>query len=174
MARERLKSAAEIEIRDASSAGGGKLTFRVAVKNVGAGHNLPTSLTEVREMWVELTVTGPDGSVLHRGGALDERGEIPEGSIRFGALMEDAGGRITVKPWEGVRFRSKRLVPPRGEDVSSMEVALPSGTTGKVVIAARLLYRSASPAVIRLAMGDEAFEAEVVEMCSARCEVEVR
>ena len=165
-------SSGSIRVPERPSAG--RLSFEVVVKNVGAGHTLPTSLTEVREMWVDLKVTAPDGTVLHRSGALDEHGEITEGAIRFGAFMEDAAGKLTVKPWEGVRFRSKRLVAPKGEDVEPVAVALPAGTAGEVVVQARLLYRSAAPHGIREVMGDEAFEAEVVEMCATRRTIEVR
>jgi Cytochrome c554 and c-prime len=169
MARERLKSAAAIEIVLPEKQTADSLAFDVIVKNIGAGHKLPTSLTEIREMWVDLTVTGRDGEVLHRSGALDEKGDIVKGAIRFGAVMEDAEGNVTVKPWEGVKFRSKRLVPPRGEDRTSIRI--PSAA-GPVVIEAKLLYRSASPRVVREIMKDDAFVPEIVEMCAARREIE--
>jgi hypothetical protein len=167
LAREMLKGAAKLEIREAEGR-----AFEVAVKNVGAGHSLPTSLTEIREMWVELTVTDASGAVVLRSGVLDEAGEIPEGSIRFGAIMEDALGNPTVKPWEGVRFRVKRLVPPRGEDVTRVD--LPETAKGDLTVKARLLYRSASPRVVRMVMKDEAFPMEIVEMATARRVVTIR
>ena len=67
-------------------------------------------------------------------------------------------------PWEGVRFRSKRLVPPRGEDATRIEVT----ATGPLTVEARLLYRSAAPRVVKEIMGDEAFPMEIVEMATAR------
>ncbi|HEY6009588.1 MAG TPA: multiheme c-type cytochrome, partial [Geobacteraceae bacterium] len=47
MAVERLKNAAELEVEPVYREGG-LAEVRVRVKNVGAGHNLPTSLTNVR------------------------------------------------------------------------------------------------------------------------------
>jgi hypothetical protein len=172
-ARERLKSAARLEIRNESAADG-SLAFEVAVLNVGAGHRLPTSLTELREMWVDLVVTGPGGKILHRSGDLDERGDIREGAIRFGAIAENAKGEKTYRPWEIVRFRWKRLVPPKGETVDPVKVALPEGLAGEVVVSAKLLYRSAPPAVVQEILKDEAFEVDVVEMAAVRTTVEAR
>jgi hypothetical protein len=165
-----LLGAAELEIRHIESGPGEPRAFAVVVRNVGAGHALPTSLTEIREMWVELVVRASDGAVVLRRGVLDERGEIPDDAIRFGAVMEDAAGDPTVKPWEGVRFRSKRLVPPRGEDVTRVEVS----ADGDLVVEARLLYRSAAPRVVEEIMGDEAFPMEIVEMATARRELPAR
>ena len=65
MSYARLKSAARLEVRaPASAAPGASLGFEVAVTNVGAGHNLPTSLTELREMWVEVTIRDAGGERL--------------------------------------------------------------------------------------------------------------
>jgi hypothetical protein len=68
--RERLlRSAAKLDIEPGSvSAGGGSVGFRVSVKNVGAGHNLPTGFAFARQMWLEVTVTDGNGSVLGSSG----------------------------------------------------------------------------------------------------------
>lgn len=54
MAIDRLKAAAGMEImpvyRDGTLA-----EIKIRVKNIRAGHNLPTSLTNVRQMWLEVT-----------------------------------------------------------------------------------------------------------------------
>jgi hypothetical protein len=174
MAEARLKSAARLELRVPESAdAGAPLGFEVVVHNIAAGHNLPTSLTELREMWVELQVLTEDGEVLFHSGALEENGDIAPGAMRFGAIAGDAQGNVTYKPWEVDRFLFKRLVPPKGSESDRFEVALPSGLSGPVRIQAKLFYRSAPPKVVEFLLGDEAFALKQVEMTSADAEIAV-
>ena len=146
----------------------------MVVHNVAAGHSLPTSLTELREMWVELEVRGEDGQLLFHSGHLQPDGEIPDGAMRFGAIAGDAQGSVTYKPWEISQFLWKRLVPARGLESDRFSVDLPAGFGGAVRIEARLLYRSASPKALRSLMGNEAFEPKQVEMAGAEAELVVR
>jgi hypothetical protein len=165
MGEERLKSAARLVIEAPSGAvAGDTLRFEVVVRNVAAGHNLPTSLTELREMWVELEVRSMDGAVLFHSGRLEANGDIPEGAMRFGALAGDAQGRVTYKPWEVTQFLFKRLIPPKGAERDHFEVPLPKGLVGELRIEAKLWYRSAPPKVVASLLGDEAFELKRVEM----------
>lgn len=175
MAEARLESAARLEIElPPSVSSGAALEFEVVVRNVAAGHSLPTSLTELREMWVELEVRAEDGQLLFQSGHLQPDGEIPAGAMRFGAIAVDAQGGVTYKPWEISRFLWKRQVPARGRESDGFAVDLPDGLAGPVRVEARLLYRSASPKALRSLMGDEAFEAKQVEMAGAEAELVVR
>ena len=118
MARARLASAAEIAVRAPDRASPGTpLRVEVVVTNVGAGHHLPTSLTELREMWVRLVVTDAGGDVVFETGDLDENGDIREGAIRFGSALLDAkGGLLPVeatRPPQGVHAGRRLRPPPR-------------------------------------------------------------
>ena len=175
MAEARLKSAARLDIElPPSVSPGSALEFEVVVHNVAAGHSLPTSLTELREMWVALEVRAEDGRLLFQSGQLNGDGEIPEGAMRFGALAGDAEGNVTYKPWEVSQFLWKRLVPARGAARDTFRVDLPGGFSGPVQIAAKLFYRSASPRALASLMGDEAFVPKQVEMASAEAAIAVR
>ncbi len=113
-------------------------------------------------------VTDATGRPVLAQGMLDVDGEIAEGTIRFGAVLEDANGKPTIRPWESVTVRSHRTVPPRGEDSTRLTVGpLPRPKT-PLTVEARLLYRSASPRVLREIMKDEAFDPEIVEMATVR------
>lgn len=175
MGEARLKSAArlEIEVQDVATAGE-LLRFDVVVHNVAAGHNLPTSLTELREMWVELEVRSMDGAVIFHSGRLEANGDIPEGAMRFGALAGDAQGRVTYKPWEVTQFLFKRLVPPKGSERDRFEAPLPEDLSGELRIEARLYYRSAPPKVVLSLLGDQAVELKQVEMAHAEVGLAVR
>jgi len=175
MAEGRLQAAARLDIEAPSAAApGGMLSFEVAVTNVGAGHSLPTSLTELREMWVELKVSSGKGRVLFKSGWLEDNGDIEENAMRFGALAGDAEGNVTYKPWEVAQFLWKRLVPAKGTERDTFRVALPEDIEGKVRIEAALLYRSAPPKVVKLLLKEEAIDLKTVRMTQAEATIAVR
>ena len=75
MAVERLQNAADLElIKDSSYRKNALSRIRVKVINSGAGHYLPTGLTEVRQMWLDVKITDAKGKILLRSGGLDEKG----------------------------------------------------------------------------------------------------
>ena len=167
MARARLKSAAALSIEAPDSVQAqGVFDLDVVVTNVAAGHDLPTSLTELRQMWVRILAFDADGEVVFESGTLDSHGELPEGTIRFGSGLVDAKGEPTYKPWEAAGFAWKRTVPPKGSVRERVRIVLQKAV-GPVTIEASLLYRIAPPHVLREVMGAEAFEPEVVVMTTA-------
>ena len=74
IAVKRLQNAASISLElPATAAAGTMVTFKVKVRNETAGHNLPTSLTDVRQVWVEVVAHAGGKEVFHSGG-LDNAG----------------------------------------------------------------------------------------------------
>ena len=172
MAEARLKSAAKLSIEEPTrSADGAELAFTVAVENVGAGHALPTSLTELREMWLHVRVVDAANNVLFESGALDDHRELTPGTVRFGTTLLDAAGKPTFKPWEGASFGYHRLIPPKEVERERFVAKLPAAAVGELSIEARLHYRIAAPHVIQAVLGDKAFDPKVVEMASARASI---
>jgi len=171
-ARQRLRSAARLSIEMQPAAPGASiLAFEVVVENVGAGHALPTSLTELREMWITMRVTSADGKLVFESGALDEHGELSKGTVRFGSDLGDSEGKVTYKPWEAKTFLWKRVILPKGKQTERVQFDVPTGTVGPLRVDVQLRYRSASPRVLREVMKDEAFEPEIVEMATATAQV---
>jgi len=85
LARERLMHAAELEILIPES--GGVLNgFTVRVKNEGAGHMLPTGVTEFRQMWLEVTVKDKKGKTAFFSGMTDD-GSLPEDTCLFNTVF---------------------------------------------------------------------------------------
>ncbi len=175
MARARLKSAAVIKILLPDKAVSGKVArFTVEVFNVGAGHNLPTSLTEVRQMWLDVAVKDPRGNVLYRSGAVDEKGDIDPDANIFHAVAVDKDGNVTYKPWEISHFSYVRTIPPKGSDVSDYAFLVPPKLKkGELVIDAVLRYRSLSQELADTLFGEGAIEVPVVDMTAARSVLEV-
>ncbi len=170
MAVERLRAAATLEIRDAALEGD-ELKWSVRVVNAGAGHFLPTGLTEVRQMWVETKVVAPDGTVLFASGTLDDKGRVDPKAVLFHTVLGDAEGKPTAKVWEAARVLSDRRIPPGGHDDLSFSAALNGRPKGSLTVTARLLYRSYAPELAVLAAGPGAPPAPVVEMTSSALDV---
>ena len=114
MAEARLQSAAKLEIAALRrTASGSDLRFEVAVQNVAAGHNLPSGVTELRRIWVELHVTDGSGATLYRTGQADDHGDFGPNTLWFGALAADASGKPTYKLWKMRGFSPTRHSTPR-------------------------------------------------------------
>ncbi|MFN3467854.1 MAG: multiheme c-type cytochrome, partial [Candidatus Brocadiales bacterium] len=94
MAEDRLKNAARVELITPNDVKPGELLrFRVIVENVGAGHYIPTGLTEVRQMWLDVTVTDAEGKVAYRSGEVDEKGHLDEDAVVYHTIFGNEKGQ---------------------------------------------------------------------------------
>ena len=174
MAEARLKGAARLEIKSPSNTAAGKeLRLDVLVHNVAAGHNIPSAVTELRRMWVELEIRDARGKLVFRNPGLDEHGDPRPGAIAFGAIAGDSSGNATFRPWEMTQFLWKRTIPPKSFTQDTVRFMLPAEVSGPLHVAARLLYQSAPPQIVAAIMGKEAFTPKIVEMATARTTVNV-
>ena len=175
IAQERLKSAAELELTAPESVEAGELvTVKVRVINVGAGHNLPTSLTEVRQMWLDVAVTDAKGNEVYRTGALDKDHNIQPDSVIFHASAVDKDGHHTYKPWEIVRFEYNKTIPPKGSSTEKFMFQAPRTVKGPLKVAVKLRYRSYPQSVANLLLGKDAPVLPIVDMKSANTTVVVK
>lgn len=125
-----LKSAATMEIEAPEILTEGEAaTVTVTVTNKGAGHYLPTGLTEVREMWLEVYAEGEGG----------ERTKL--GERRFGTKLKDASGKAPAEVWAATGIESDDRIPPRESVAQSYVVTMPAGAK-TTAITASLNYRS--------------------------------
>jgi hypothetical protein len=166
LAEGRLKNAADVRIHLPEKAVRGDLVkFRVEVVNVGAGHNLPTSLTEVRQMWLDVTVRDPKGEVLMRSGALDDHGNIDPDANIFRTVAVDKNGNVTHKPWAISHFSEVRVIPPKGSDKSTYNFLLPDKIKkGELSIDVVLKYRSFPQHLADELLGEGSVQVPVVDM----------
>ena len=137
---ELLRKAARLEILAPRAR-----EVRVKVTNVGAGHGIPTGVSELREMWLEVTVTDRRGRALLRLGGLDGEGNVAKepGVVIYRTEVHDAEGKDTTLFWNTVKKVSDRRIPPLASVVERF--ALPAKARGPVKVAVKLLYRSVPP-----------------------------
>lgn len=154
IAVKRLQNAANLEVKFEKEKGNlGELEVKVI--NETAGHNLPTSLTEVREMWLEIIVKDKKGNIVYESGRLDKDGNIPDGTEVFNAYAVDESGKHTVKPWEIARFEYNNTIPPKGYKKVKYKFLIPSGVK-ELDIQVNLNYRSYPQKVANLLLGKDA------------------
>ena len=164
MAVDRLRRAAQVNVIPGGSVESGEsFSFDVQIKNIGAGHYLPTGLTESRQMWLDVTVTDGAGTEIYRSGALDEHGNIDPGAVVYHTVLADAEGNPTEKVWEAESILSDHRIPPKGEVTESHSFTMPEDVSLPISITAVLKYRSAPQELIDHLLGEE-FEVPVVEM----------
>jgi Cytochrome c554 and c-prime len=139
-----LRRAGRVVIDELTRTPGKGLQLVIQVRNTGAGHYLPTGVTEIRQLWLEIKVTDARGRVLLHSGALDKKGNIKPGAVIYRTEVHDAAGRDTTLFWNTVKKASDRRIPPLGALLEY--IPLPRAARGKLTVEAALHYRSVSPA----------------------------
>jgi nitrate/TMAO reductase-like tetraheme cytochrome c subunit len=142
MAIERLRSCADLEIFPVYQ--NGRLAeVKVRVRNIRAGHNLPTHLTNIRQVWLEVTALDEKRKVLMVSGRIDAQGKIAPDSRMFGSEGLDAQGQPAVDPWAVRSLSRMDSIPPQGfRDVYYGIPASEGG--GALTFEVRLRYRQMS------------------------------
>ncbi|SLM28622.1 Cytochrome c family protein [Desulfamplus magnetovallimortis] len=150
MAVDRLKAAADLEItpvyrKDSIS------EIRVRVKNIRAGHYLTTSLTNIRQMWLEVTVKDKDGNLIMTTGGVAEDGTLPDDIRMFNSDTQDRNLNYTINPWEAETFSRTTTIPPKGYRDVHYGLGSPKGEA--VTVTAILRYRQAGQKVAEKLLG---------------------
>ncbi|ABE53228.1 multiheme c-type cytochrome [Methanococcoides burtonii] len=164
---ERLQKAATLEVdapEDAIS--GDDVSIKVSVTNSGAGHKLPTGISEIRQMWVSVSVTDADGVLLYSSGTLDGEGNVEEGII-YHTVLSDADGDVTTKLWQAEAIVSDNRILPGDTAVESHSFVMPEGAADPILVEAKLLYRSAPQSIVDELFGKGTHEVPVIDMAKA-------
>jgi hypothetical protein len=138
LAEERLQAAAKVELEAPDIVeGGGTAPAVVRITNIGAGHYLPTGLTDFRRMWLEIVATAPDGT------------ETLIGKREFHTVFEDADGNAPADVWNAVAVKSDDRIPPRESVENVWDAEMPA--EGPLTLTATLYYRSCTEEVAEAA-----------------------
>jgi hypothetical protein len=112
------------------------------VRNIRAGHNLPTHLTSIRQMWLEVTATDENGKVLMVSGHIDELGNLGPDTRMFGSEGQDAQRQPAVDPWAVRSLARIDSIPSQG--FRDVYYGIPAADAGGAVrVGVRLRYRQA-------------------------------
>jgi len=145
--------------------------IQVKVNNVGAGHYLPTGLSEVREMWLEITVKDALGRMIFQSGSIDRQGDLDPVSRLFNIKMADKEGNPTINVAKADRIIKDNRIPPKGYRTEHYSFLVPLSAILGYTVEARLQYRSAPQSLINGLLGSAAPTLPIIEMTSASAEV---
>ena len=167
IAKQMLTAAAELETEVTRSDTGIDLLTRI--KNVGAGHKIPTGVTYIRKMWLEVTAVNAAGDVLYQSGHTVEGNHVDPDAVLYQLLFKDAEGELTPKSWKAEDIGYDRRIPAKGYDEQEFHIpAAPDD--GEVQVSVRFLYRSMSQEFADK-LGIEDIQVPAIEM--ARTEVTI-
>ena len=172
MAVERLQNAATLEIHVGPNVQrSGLLKFQVDIMNTGAGHYLPTGLTEVRQMWLEVSVNDSEGKVLYQSGTVDEKGKIDSEATIYHTVFGNEKGEPTMLVWEATHIISDIRVPPKGKREEQFACLIPNDAKPPIKINAVLNYRSAPQHIVDELLGEKAIKLPIIKMTELSKEV---
>jgi len=145
--------------------------IQVRVHNVGAGHYLPTGLSEVREMWLEILVKDAGGRTIFQSGGVDGEGNLDSQARLFNIVLADKEGNHTINVAMADRIVSDTRIPPKGYRIEHYTFLVPLRGILGYTVEARLQYRSAPQSTINALLGSAAPTLPIIEMTSASAEV---
>ncbi len=148
MAIERLTNSANLAL-DTLKIKEGKLV--IIVTNSGAGHYLPTGLTDVRQMWLEIVIKDEKKNIIYSTGKLDKDGYITKGAIIYNTVFGDGKGKPVLNISKAREILKDKRIPPK-ESVRE-EIVFQKKNIKQLTISVKLLYRSAPQELIDLVFG---------------------
>lgn len=163
IARQMLEAAAELETEAVRT--DTRIEILARVKNVGAGHKIPTGVTYIRKMWLEVTAANDFGEEIFRSGHVTEENRIDPDAIRYQIIFKDAQGNLTPKSWLAEEIGYDRRIPAKGYDEQVFQIPA-NHSDGNVHVTIRLMYRSMSQEVADN-FGIEGIEVLSLEMTRA-------
>jgi hypothetical protein len=173
LARERLKNAVSLEILAPEMFSSGNLgELKIKVTNSGCGHYLPTGLTEIRQMWLEIRILDDKGNTVYSSGTVDEKGDlVPETRI-FNTILGDSKGNPTLNVAKGTYVISDKRIPPKGNMIENYAFTVPKANSLNII--ALLNYRSAPQSLINSLFGKDAPALPVTNMAQVSKKVSVK
>ena len=146
--------------------------YEVKVINSGAGHYLPTGLTEVRQMWLYVAITDANGKTIFRSGSLDKNGDIADNAVIYYTQLGNKKGEPVLNVALADRILFDHRIPPKGYLIEKYTFQIPPDAISPFTVEAGLKYRSASQSLAKTLLGDRAPNIPVVEMVSLSEKIE--
>ncbi len=159
MAEERLQNAAELSI-NTEHGKEGKLS--VTITNNGAGHYLPTGLTNVREMWLSVVIKDKKGKKVFSKGETDAKGYLGSDVKLYNTVFGDGSGKPVSNISKAKEVLSDNRIPPKKAVVESF--SFKNKPDELYTISVKLLYRSASQKLLDTIHGKRKLTLPVIVM----------
>jgi len=131
-----LRTSAEldVDIKD------GKII--VGVKNVGAGHHLPTGVSDFRELWLDVTLTDKDSNVVFSSGKLKADGNLDTDARPFMKIFGDENSQpVGLLFWRYKKLLSDTRIPAGERRVESYDISKAKSLKYPLKVAVKLNFR---------------------------------
>ncbi|WP_157197344.1 multiheme c-type cytochrome [Methanohalobium evestigatum] len=162
---ERLGKATTMELKSPVNASKNEtVNVEVAITNSGAGHKIPTGVSEIRQMWTRISVTDGNGNRIYHTGLMDKQGNIESGTHIFNMVLGNSKGKQTLKFWNAETILSDDRIPPEETVVQKHNFSIPADVEYPITVNAKLQYRSAPQDVIDRLFGRGTHKVPVVTM----------
>ncbi len=168
LATARLKNAADIEIVQSGVYRKGSMAnFKVKVINSGAGHYLPTGMSELRQMWLDIKVIDKAGRLIFSSGDVDVDGRIDTNAVMFNTVLGDSDGNPVINIALADRVLYDHRIPPKGYVVENYSFFIPGYISDTIQVKALLRYRSCSQEFSDVVMKEKSPAIPIVDMAQA-------
>jgi hypothetical protein len=165
MAVERLQKAATLSIDAPTIAQrGNNVSFNVSITNSGAGHKIPTGVSEIRQIWLAVSVKDRNGNEIYHTGDVNENGTIVNAMEIYNTILGDAQGEPTLSFWLAESILKDNRISPKGTVSENHTFIIPDEVTYPLSIEATLKYRSAPQHLIDYLFGEMVYEVPVIDM----------
>lgn len=165
MAEERLKNAVIIKIDPRTEEN--KIIIRIM--NNGAGHYVPTGLTNLRQVWLKVIVKDSKGKIIFTTGVPDKKGYLPVNSIVYNTIFGDGKGKPVDNIAKAREIISDNRLKPMQEYVEKIDAG---NFTGKITVEASLLYSGIPQNIADSLKGLKGMKIPVVTMKEVKYNVE--
>lgn len=163
---------------------GDQFDLFITVQNEIDAHNFPTGSTNIRQSWLEVSVTDANGTVLYESGTLDDNGDLkdafsaisPYGDndlIKLSSDFIDDFGNPEIFSWRATEHISRSL-SPLYERTYTRFVPTEAALVGPLDVTVRARFRSHGPYLLR-ALGLETYIDDLIvyDIASATRTVEL-
>lgn len=167
MAVERLEKAATLNINAPEIAQrGDNISMNISITNSGAGHKIPTGVSEIRQMWLAVSVTDRNGKEVYNTGEVNDNGTIINAGKIYNTVLGDSQGQTTLSFWLAESIIEDNRIPPKGTVFEKHSFKIPDDVAYPLIVEATLKYRSAPQDTVDHLFGDGVYEVPVINMTS--------
>ena len=133
---------------------GETVTLDIVVSNRGIGHSFPSGYEDLKDAWLEVTLSDGDGAALLQSGALaSEADALPQDTHAYRMVALDRSGNVLTRHnlTEMVTTVYRRAIPPGSSDIARYTFRVPQRNAdgqplrGPLRLHARLRYRPLRP-----------------------------
>jgi hypothetical protein len=112
----------------------------VGVKNVGAGHHLPTGVADFRELWLDITIKDKNEKIVFSSGKLKADGNLSKDARPFMKVFGDENGKpVGLLFWKYKTLLKDTRIPAKERRVESYD--LPQDISYPISVDVKLNFR---------------------------------